>query len=249
MLASVTSVREAELAFAGGADIIDCKDPSRGALGALDAGAVAGIRARLPEALVSATIGDLPARAGLLVPATLAMAATGVDYVKVGFFPDGDAGEAIRAVGEAFATNSDAIPFPARGERQGARLVGVLLADREPDLSLIPLMAAAGFAAVLIDTAGKDGRSLVDLMCPSSLAEFIARAHASGLAAGLAGSLRPEHLPGLLDLGADIIGFRGALCLGSDRTAAIDQGRVARVRSAFGCDTRPAARRLEELST
>lgn len=234
MLASVTSVREAELAFAGGADIIDCKDPARGALGALDVRVVAAIRARLPEAVISATIGDLPARADVLVPEALAMAATGVDYVKVGFFPGGEAAEAIRALGKAF-------PSP--------RLVGVLLADREPDFALIPLMAAAGFAAVLIDTAGKDGRSLPDIMSPAALAKFIGRVHSVGRAAGLAGSLRPEHLPGLLDLGADIVGFRGALCIGSDRTAAIDQDRVARVRAAFGRDISPAARRLEELST
>ena len=35
MLASVLSVEEAETALAHGADIIDCKDPHRGALGAL----------------------------------------------------------------------------------------------------------------------------------------------------------------------------------------------------------------------
>ena len=35
LLASVRSVAEAELALAGGADVIDLKDPSQGALGAL----------------------------------------------------------------------------------------------------------------------------------------------------------------------------------------------------------------------
>ena len=37
MLASVTNPAEAEAVWAGGADIIDLKDPAKGALGALDA--------------------------------------------------------------------------------------------------------------------------------------------------------------------------------------------------------------------
>lgn len=242
MLASVTSVREACVAAAGGADIVDCKDPAQGALGALPADVVAAVRARLPHAVVSATIGDLPARAEVLVPAARAMAATGADYVKVGLFPGGDAVRAIRALGNAFPLRST-----ADADKAGPRLVGVLLADRRPDLSLIPVMAAAGFAAVLIDTAGKDGRSLTDILAPAALAVFIGEAHAAGLAAGLAGSLRLEHLPGLLAFEPDIVGFRGALCAGSDRRAAIDEGRVAGIRAALGGDDRPAAGRVQEL--
>ena len=34
MLASVTGPEEAEIVLAGGADLVDLKDPSRGALGA-----------------------------------------------------------------------------------------------------------------------------------------------------------------------------------------------------------------------
>ena len=46
-LASVTNAAEAETALAGGADIIDCKDPSSGALGALDLAAVREIVTRI----------------------------------------------------------------------------------------------------------------------------------------------------------------------------------------------------------
>ncbi len=61
MLASVRSLDEALIALEGGADLIDLKEPSRGALGALDHAAVRicvqAIGGRRP---VSATIGDLP---------------------------------------------------------------------------------------------------------------------------------------------------------------------------------------------
>jgi len=43
MLASVTNPAEAEAVWAAGADIIDLKDPAKGALGALDADVAAGI--------------------------------------------------------------------------------------------------------------------------------------------------------------------------------------------------------------
>ena len=100
-LASVTNAAEAEMAFRGGAGIIDGKDPATGALGALDAGAVRDIveviSGRVP---VSATIGDLHAEADLMVPAAAAMSATGVDIVKIGFFGDEDPQRAIVALGQ-----------------------------------------------------------------------------------------------------------------------------------------------------
>ena len=43
MLASVTNPAEAEAVRLGGADIIDLKDPAKGALGALDADVAASI--------------------------------------------------------------------------------------------------------------------------------------------------------------------------------------------------------------
>ena len=61
MLASVRSLDEALFALEAGADLIDLKEPSHGALGALDHAAVRvcvqAIGGRRP---VSATIGDIP---------------------------------------------------------------------------------------------------------------------------------------------------------------------------------------------
>jgi uncharacterized protein (UPF0264 family) len=249
MLASVTSLEEAELVAAGGADIIDCKDPARGALGALPLAEVAAIRARLPKAVISATIGDLPAEPALLVDPARAMAATGVDYVKVGIFPGGDAARAIEALGRAFSHQPN--PFAAAREGRGpVRLVGVLLADREPDFLLIEAMAEAGFAAVMLDTASKDGRCLLDVMGTGALRAFVRLAQMDGLAAGLAGSLRLAHIARLKALGPDILGFRGALCQGGTRTARIKAEHVGDVlhsiRDATVVPLSDAARSLEE---
>ncbi|MGC2011909.1 MAG: (5-formylfuran-3-yl)methyl phosphate synthase, partial [Pseudolabrys sp.] len=87
LLASVTGSREAELAVTHGADIIDLKDPSQGALGALELSvvcdAVSTIAGRRPT---SAVIGDLPMEPGAIAAAVAATAKTGVDFVKVGLF-------------------------------------------------------------------------------------------------------------------------------------------------------------------
>ncbi|HEX5314319.1 MAG TPA: (5-formylfuran-3-yl)methyl phosphate synthase, partial [Gammaproteobacteria bacterium] len=75
MLASVTGPAEAEVAVAGGADIIDLKDPSRGALGAVPIATVARTVAAVGQRReTSAVTGDLPMQPDLVVAAAKAMA-------------------------------------------------------------------------------------------------------------------------------------------------------------------------------
>lgn len=224
MLASVTSAAEAWIVLAAGADIVDLKDPSRGALGALSDAAVRDIvRAIGGRATVSATVGDLASMgSGEVSDAVLRMARAGVDVVKVGFFPAPSAVECVAALGDV--------------AEQGVRIVAVLFADRLPDWSLLPRFAAAGFLGVMLDTAGKDGRSLRRHLSDSELREFIAQARRLGLVAGLAGSLTVAEIEPLLPLRPDYLGFRGALCGGGSRTASIDAAACARVRAAIPTD-------------
>ncbi len=90
-LASVRDAAEAEMAIGAGADIVDLKDPGRGALGALAPKTIAAcVRAVARRVPVSATIGDLPLEGDAVRAAVLTTAARGVDYVKLGLFPGGD---------------------------------------------------------------------------------------------------------------------------------------------------------------
>ena len=219
-LASVRSVDEARMCAIAGADVIDCKEPDRGALGALPHDVVRGIRKAVSaDRLVSATVGDLVPDPAVVVPAVDAMAATGVDYVKIGFFPGGHALATIRAL--------------TPGTPHKARLVGLLLADRQPDFSLISAMAQAGFAGVMLDTADKTAGALSDVMPRVQLESFVAAAHRAGMFAGLAGSLRLAHIAQLLDLNPDLLGFRGALCRAGDRRGVLDRACVKAVRDAI----------------
>lgn len=221
LLASVTSGAEAAIVVEGGADLVDLKDPARGALGALDAPLVrAVVRQVAGRVRVSATVGDLTAmQPSRLAEAAERMAGTGVDFVKVGFFPA--------------ATGAACIDGLAPLAAGGVRLIAVFFADLGFAPELLRLCAAAGFAGVMVDTAGKGRGSLRSCCSDRALARFVGAAHADGLLAGLAGSLTIADIAPLLALAPDYLGFRGALCSAGQRTSALDPAAFARVRAAM----------------
>lgn len=213
LLASVRSLEEARIAAACGVDLIDLKDPEQGALGALALETVREIVADLAGVRpVSATAGDLPMDPRLLVAAASRIAETGVDLVKIGFFAGPDRAACVP-------------PLEPLARRQA--LVAVLFADEHFDPDLIPRLAGAGFAGVMLDTARKKSGSLTAHLQTESIARFVAAARREGLLVGLAGSLTAADVPRLLSLGPDYLGFRSALCVGGNRLAPVDPARVA----------------------
>ena len=217
LLASVRDPAEAELALFAGADIVDLKDPDQGALGALApeiiATCVKQVGARAP---VSATIGDLPLKGDAARAALLKTAALGVDYVKFGLFPDGDAARCLHRLKAAASR---------------IRLIVVLFADALPNIDAAALAAKIGAHGVMFDTMGKGAGSLTDHLSYMTLAGYIAAAKAEGLIVGLAGSLTARQVPSLLALAPDLLGFRGALCLEGDRAQTLDAERLAAIRA------------------
>jgi len=218
MLASVENLAEALSVLAAGADIIDLKAPALGALGALPVERVRGIVAALAgRRPVSATVGDLPMEPGTVRQAVEAMAATGVDYVKIGFFPGGDWAATMAALAPVAA--------------QGVRLVAVLFGDQSLKLSYVEALSQAGFRGVMLDTLDKRGGALTQVCTLENLRDFVAEAKAFGLLCGLAGSLREADVPLLLNLRPDYLGFRGALCRQHERTAALDLDAAQTIRA------------------
>jgi len=226
-LASVTDADEAMIAHRAGADLIDAKNPSAGALGALPLATISAIRRALPEdAILSATVGDLPCLPDVLTAAAKATLLAGADYVKVGIFPGGLPQDSIARLG-------------ALGSGRG-RIVGLLLADRAPDFGLIAAMADAGFAGVMLDTADKSAGALPDVMDLGAIESFVREAHMRGIFSGLAGALRLAHIAPLVRLNPDVLGFRGALCANENRTGRIDAASLAAIRGAITANARRA---------
>jgi uncharacterized protein (UPF0264 family) len=216
-LASVRDPVEIETALAAGADIIDLKDPGQGALGALGPDVIAAcVRSVAGRAPVSATIGDLPPDGDRVRAALLETAALGVDYIKLGLFPGGDAERGLKRLKTA---------------AKRVRLIVVLFADALPDVEAIGLAARIGAHGVMFDTMGKGSGSLPDHLSYMTLAGYIATAKAEGLVVGLAGSLKARHVRSLLALGPDLLGFRGALCQAGDRAQTLDAERLVAIRA------------------
>lgn len=242
-LVSVRDVEEARLAAAAGADFIDLKDPAQGALGALALpllrAVVAALR-QLPAGAapcegafagrISATVGDLPLQPlAPLLAQVQAVAACGVDYVKVGLpgrpaAADGpSATEALQALA--------ALKLP---------VVPVLLADASLDPALLALACRLPFPALMLDTADKAAGSLLQRCDAAVLRGFVQQVQAAGVLAGLAGALRLQDLPALQALAPDFAGFRSAVCAGP-RAGALDAGRLQALLDALRAGGRGAA--------
>jgi FolB domain-containing protein len=230
LLASVSDAEEAEIALANGADIIDLKDPANGALGALPADTVRAVRAAVAgRRPVSAVTGDLPMDPGMLRAAVEHMAGAGVDYVKVGLFPDPRREACLRALSAL---------------TKRCKIVGVMFADHGLDVALLSVMAECGFAGAMLDTARKGAGRLLDHADMPFLYDFAVRSRSHGLMSGFAGSLEPPDIPRLLMLAPDVLGFRGALCARHDRKGRIDPNCVRLIRDLMPLDARSGTNEL-----
>jgi uncharacterized protein (UPF0264 family) len=214
LLVSVANAAEAAAALAGGADLIDAKDPAAGALAAVAVDVFHEIHASVAGARpVTAAIGDAVDEDAIeQVARTFGLA--GARYVKVGFAGIASA-ERVGALAKAAVRG-------ARSAGSGVHTCGVVAvayADADRTLGLAPfaLVAAAaqaGAAGVLLDTADKTGPPLRNLMDPNALAGFVSSVHETGLLVALAGRLASADLPFVRDAGADVAGVRGAACDG-----------------------------------
>jgi uncharacterized protein (UPF0264 family) len=65
---------------------------------------------------------------------------------------------------------------------------------------------------VMVDTAIKDGKNLFDNMSLEEIKDFVDKGHKAGMRVALAGSVKAPHAELLFDVGADVVGVRGAVC-------------------------------------
>jgi len=238
LLVSVANREEAVAARAGGADIIDAKDPARGPLGAVSIAVLREIHAASGGTRpVTAALGDAGDERAI-ERAACAYAAAGAMLVKVGF-------AGVAGVERATALLAAAMRGATVGSGGRCGVIAVAYADAHRVASLAPsalteAAATVGAAGVLLDTADKDGPGLRDLLSPRALAAWVAQAHEARLLVALAGRLRVDDLGFVRDAGADIAGVRGAACEGG-RTGRVTAARVRALRRL--CDpARPAAR-------
>jgi uncharacterized protein (UPF0264 family) len=205
LLVSVRNADEARAALAGGADLIDIKEPSNGALGAADPSVwrdvLAAINGRVP---VSAALGELKDEAWR----ALIEHAHGLAFVKAGL-ANASADFDWRA---AYAELRERLPI-------GTNLVAVAYADHlhadAPHVhEVLDAAIALRLPALLIDTFDKTRGDLWSALASPALEHVITRAHRAQVQVAIAGSLSLSSFNAAADLAPDWLAVRGAACLG-----------------------------------
>lgn len=222
LLVSVCSGDEAQLALAGGADLIDVKDPLRGSLGMANpdvwAEVQAAVAGRVP---LSVALGELAAAERIPERALV-----GFNYAKLGLA--GCRGRADWP--ERWAACLRRWP-------DGVTPVAVIYADWQTADAPAPeavLEAAAEVpcGVVLIDTCEKRSGDLFTHLTPDALSSLVQAARRQNVLVVLGGALSLATLPRAVELRPDYIAVRGAACAGA-RTAELDEGRVRELAAAL----------------
>jgi uncharacterized protein (UPF0264 family) len=225
LLISVTNVAEAEIALEHGADFIDLKDPTKGALGALPLTTIHEVVAyvnnqnQYGKRLTSATIGDLPMQAELILEHVVALTKTKVDIIKIGFFEAAD-----------YQPCLDTLKTIAQN---GVKLIAVLFAEYQYPASLISAIKTAGFYGVMLDTSHKNGATFLDYFSEKTMQLFAKNVHTQGLLFGLAGSLTLQHVAIVKTINPSYVGFRGGVCDQNQRNLSLSAEKIKAIRKAM----------------
>lgn len=221
LLVSIRSADEVEPALAGGADLIDVKEPQRGSLGRADDATLAQIvQAVAGRRPISAVLGELHQAVGRSFPPGVAQLA----YVKCGL--SGSRGNDL-----AWRMEMSAVVEGLGRVGGECRFVAVAYADWERAGAPTPEAVAehvcrGSFGALLLDTWHKDGTTLLDYLDVDRIGRLVRQCRAAGVPIALAGSLGKSQIQTLLPTAPDWFAVRGAVCQGARRTAVVDAGRV-----------------------
>jgi uncharacterized protein (UPF0264 family) len=221
LLVSVRSQVEALCALAGGAAVIDVKEPLRGPLG------------RAPFAVWRDVRQIVPARVAVSV--ALGELTTWLPWGAIDVPPGAFAGLAYCKLGLANAPPDwvnrwrDLRQRLAESESFAPAWVAVVYLDWRaarapaPEAVIDAANAIDTCAGVLFDTWDKTQSPGISL----EWKPMVDRARASGRLVALAGSLNAEAIGRLASLHPDLFAVRGAACAGGDRMGSIDLQRVS----------------------
>lgn len=217
LLISVKNLEESRVALYANADVIDLKDPSVGALGALEASIVSQVVQDVNgRVLLSATVGEGHATTDELKHDIALYAGLGVDVVKI-------------AVSELFQ-QAGFFSEIKQLTKQGVKIVAVFFANDPLDFSLLTKLKDCGFYGAMIDTQLKN-TSLLELQTTETLEKFTVACKQHMLISGLAGSINKTHIDQLLMLNPSFIGVRGGVCHQQERTSTLVGNRVVEIKT------------------
>lgn len=213
LLVSVRSVEEAKAALAGGADLIDVKEPAHGSLGRASDSVIRDIlsfvASRQP---VSAALGEVEDHPTPFSDRGLMFAKCGLSGCSQS--PD-------------WQWNLRRLASLQQQIDPACQLVPVAYADWKrasapSPLEVCTLACESPFGAFLLDTWQKDGTSLLDWLSVDEIDHLCRVCRAAGRPIALAGSLGQTQIAALTSAEPDWFAVRGAACQGKDRSQVID---------------------------
>ena len=221
LLISVRSALEAEVAVQNGADVVDVKEPSRGALGAADPETICEIanclRGRVP---LSIALGEL--NHGEVLNGAMIDAIRNAQYAKFGLAGCGRDRQWIERLRSSIGLLPSGITPVAVAYADWVR------GDAPEPREVLAAARALGCRALLIDTYHKSSGTLIDQLGLDELGDLARAARRARLLCALAGSLQEKHLAKILPLLPDFVALRGAVCR-QGRTSSLDPERVSRI--------------------
>lgn len=226
LLVSVRSVEEALAALEGGGDLIDIKEPERGALGKADDAVIAAIvdavAGRRP---VSAAMGELRDAENWQAPAVK------LDYVKFGLAGCQEYPWRKRLLELRASTDGVVVPTAyADWERAVAPPVG----------NVAEFVLENQFPVLLIDTCEKDGRNLFSWLSRDGIRQSIGLLRDKKIQVALAGSITERDFEAISDARPAWVAVRGAVCDGENRQSKVSLERVRNLKALL--DTIPRKR-------
>jgi hypothetical protein len=232
LLVSVRSAAEALAALAGGADVIDVKEPNQGSLGAADDETISAIvRAVKGRAPLSAAMGELIDWIDSPNGDSIRRLVDGVSLFKLGLARCATLHDWQARWSHTIETMTSTSP------NRNSQAVAVVYADWQAAQSPAPqdvLDAAirARCPALLVDTWDKSSGALFDHWAADELQRFITQVRSRDIAVVLAGSLIGPSISTAARLAPDLVAVRTAAC-DAGRSGTVSQKKVRELKNAI----------------
>ena len=224
LLVSLRKLDELSEEIINEVDILDLKDPLNGSIGAWDLQDIKKVISRFKNQIqISATLGDIFNNDKFLIKLKQ-FDKLNLDYIKFGLL-------------SVYIKNLfDKIKF--LGERKfKTKLVCVVFVDICDHLKLVyeklDLFHAYGIKYIMLDTYDKNNGDLLSFCNISNLDKFISKCKKFDIKIGLAGSLKETHIPLMIKLKPNILGFRSAICKFNKRMSEVDTSKLKKISRHF----------------
>ena len=203
-LGSIKNIDEARALSKLDFDIVDIKDVNDGALGYVGNNQIELIAKAITNKDLSVTAGNYSHPNNIEVEKKLKfLCSIGIKYMKIGIF-------------NMNFLDQHAI-FLEKVSSYNIQTVGVIFANKNLQLNDILEVCKLDYDGLMIDTVTKSKMSTLDILDRDFLMHFIQECRKKNKFCGISGSINQDNIENAMQCKSDFIGFRGALCLPTQR--------------------------------